>query len=80
MDYFCINLMKFKITDIFSKMTTNLWKEHKEKINAAQVVLNHKQEQSNANKEVAMNLDTEQTVNTTQLSYILDKMLNNKLT
>ncbi len=76
--------MKTKIADLFPKMTTDLWKEHREKdllrkINAAQAVLNHKQEQNEANEAVAMDLDTEQSVNATQLSNILEKMLDDKL-
>jgi len=43
------------------------------KINAAQAVQNHKQEQNNANEEVAMELETDQTVNVTQLSNTLEK-------
>jgi hypothetical protein len=51
-------------------MMTDLWTEHREKdllqkINAAQAVLNHKQYQNEANEEVALELDTEQTVNAT---------------
>ena len=30
-DYACITLMKTKIADLFPKMTTYLWKEHREK-------------------------------------------------
>jgi hypothetical protein len=65
-------------------MTTDLWKVHREKdllwkINTTQAVLNHKQEQNEANKEVAMELETEQTVNATQLSTIFEKMLDDKL-
>ena len=83
-DYACITLVKTKIADLFPKMTTDLWKEHREKdllqkINAAQAVLNHKQEQNEANEAVAMDLDTEQSVNATQLSNILEKMLDDKL-
>ena len=77
--------MKTKIADLFPKMMTDLWKEHREKdllkkINAAQTVLNHKQEQNKANEAVARDLETEQTVNTTLLSNILEKMLDYKLT
>ena len=83
-DYACITLVKTKIADQFPKMTTDLWREHREKdllrkINAAQAVLNHKQEQNKANEAVAMDLETEQTVNATQLSNILEKMLDDKL-
>ena len=83
-DYACITLVKTKIADLFPKMTTDLWREHREKdllrkINAAQAVLNHKQEQNEANEAVAMDLETEQTVNATQLSNILEKMLDDKL-
>jgi hypothetical protein len=50
-----------------------------QKINAAQAVLNHKQEQKDANEEMTMELDTEQTVNATQLSHILKNMLDDKV-
>jgi hypothetical protein len=83
-DYACITIVKTKITELFPKMTVDLWMKHKEKdllrkINAAQAVLNQKQEQNEMNEQVAMDLDTEQTVNATQLSNILNKMLDEKL-
>ncbi len=49
------------------------------KINAAEAIINHKQEQNKANELVAMDLDAEQTVNTTQLSNMLENVLNEKL-
>ena len=49
------------------------------KINSAQAIINLKQEQNKANEKVATDLDAEQTVNATQLSNMLEKMLNEKL-
>lgn len=50
-----------------------------QKIHAAHAVLNQKQEQNQGNKEEVTDLDTEQTVNATQISNILDKMLDKNL-
>ena len=82
-DYACITIVKTKISELFPKITTDLWKQHREKdlmwkINAAQAIINHKQEQNEANEQVAMDLDAKQTVNATQLSNMLEKMLNKK--
>lgn len=49
------------------------------KIHAVQAVLNQKQQKNEANKEAAVDLDTEQKVNTTQILNILDKMLDKNL-
>lgn len=67
MDYACITLVKTNIADPFPKMMTDLWKGHREKdllqkIKAARAALNHTHKQNEANEEVVMDLDTEQSV------------------
>ena len=50
-----------------------------QKINTVQAITHQKQEQNEANKQMAMDLDTEQMVNAPRLSNILEKVLNEKL-
>lgn len=48
-------------------------------MNSEQLIWNTKKEQELSNEQVLMELDTETTVNKTQMSNILDKMLEDKL-
>ena len=72
------------IQELFPMMTFNLWQKKSQedmlrKMNSEQSIWNAKKEQQLANKEVSIELKNETTVSKTQMSNILDKMLEEKL-
>ena len=72
------------IQELFPLMTFELWQRKSQedmlcKMNSEQLIWNIKKEQELTNEEVSMELDTKTTVNETQMSNIIDKMLEAKL-
>ena len=72
------------IQELFPMMTFNLWQKKSQedmiqKMNSEQSIWNAKKEQQLANQEVSIELENETTISKTQMSNILDKMLEEKL-